>query len=46
MTAPVDTLQASNRTLLLGMKTSKMYHYRITATGSGGILRRARTTRS
>lgn len=37
MTAPVDLKQASYRTLLLGMKPSKMYHYRITATGSDGV---------
>jgi hypothetical protein len=36
MTAPVDSTQASNRTLLLGMKTSRMYHFRITATAPGG----------
>ena len=31
MTAPVSTIAASNRTLLLGMKTQRMYNYRITA---------------
>jgi hypothetical protein len=36
MTAPVDLNQPSFRTLLLGMKASRLYHYRITATGSGG----------
>ena len=36
MTAPVDLMAASYRTLLLGMKAAKMYHYRITATGAGG----------
>src|SRR6185503_21341639 len=36
MTAPVDLKQPSYRTLLLGMKASRMYHYRITATNSGG----------
>ncbi|HEY7376648.1 MAG TPA: aryl-sulfate sulfotransferase [Polyangia bacterium] len=36
MTAPVDLKQASYRTLLLGMKSSRMYHYRITATAAGG----------
>jgi hypothetical protein len=36
MTAPVDLTAASYRTLLLGMKAAKLYHYRITATGSGG----------
>src|SRR6266545_1368168 len=35
-TAPVDLTAANYRTLLLGMKQSKMYHYRITVTGSGG----------
>ena len=30
MTAPVDFAQANNRTLLLGMKASKTYHYQIT----------------
>ncbi|HET6284235.1 MAG TPA: hypothetical protein VFH73_24985, partial [Polyangia bacterium] len=36
MTAPVDLKEASYRTLLLGMKAAKMYHYRITATGPAG----------
>ena len=36
MTAPVDLAQPSYRTLLLGMKASRMYHYRITATSDGG----------
>jgi hypothetical protein len=36
LTAPVDLTAADYRTLLLGMKQSKMYHYRITVTGSGG----------
>jgi hypothetical protein len=36
MTAPVDLKQPSYRTLLLGMKSSRMYHYRITATAAGG----------
>lgn len=36
MTAPVDLTVPNYRTLLLGMKASKPYHYRITATGSGG----------
>ena len=36
MTAPVDTpVSGTNTTLLLGMKASKTYHYRITATGGG-----------
>ena len=39
MTAPVDTVAASNRTLLLGMKTQRMYNYRITAMSSGGVVR-------
>lgn len=29
MTAPIDFTQTSNRTLLLGMKASKTYHYQI-----------------
>ena len=36
MTAPVDLTQPSYRTLLLGMKASRMYHYRITATNGSG----------
>jgi hypothetical protein len=36
MTAPVDLTAASYRTLLLGMKAAKLYHYRITATGNAG----------
>ena len=35
MTAPIAAVQASNRTLLLGMKTSRMYNYKITVMGSG-----------
>ncbi len=35
-TAPVDLTQKDYRTLLLGMKQNKTYHYRITATGTGG----------
>jgi hypothetical protein len=31
MSAPVPTLSAMNRTLLLGMKAQRMYNYRITA---------------
>jgi len=31
MTAPVDMTAASNRTLLLGMKPAKMYHFRVVA---------------
>jgi hypothetical protein len=36
MTAPVDLKQTSYRTLLLGMKPSKTYHYQITVTSSSG----------
>ena len=36
MTAPVDLTQPSYRTLLLGMKSSHTYHYRITATNGSG----------
>jgi len=37
MTAPVNTIAAGmTKTLLLGMKTQRMYNYRITAMGSGG----------
>jgi len=36
MTAPVDLAQPNDRTLLLGMKSSHLYHYRITATNSSG----------
>jgi len=36
MTAPVDLKADMYKTLLLGMKASKMYHYRITVTGSDG----------
>jgi hypothetical protein len=36
MTAPVDLTQASYRTLLLGMKASASYAYRVTASGSEG----------
>ncbi|HXU65473.1 MAG TPA: aryl-sulfate sulfotransferase [Polyangia bacterium] len=36
LSAPVDLAQASYRTLLLGMKSSHLYHYRITATNGGG----------
>jgi hypothetical protein len=36
MSAPVDLAQPSYRTLLLGMKSSHLYHYRITATNAGG----------
>ena len=36
MTAPVDPTAASYRTLLLGMKPSKKYHFQISVTDSGG----------
>jgi len=36
LTAPVDLTQPKYRTLLLGMKSSQTYHYRITATGASG----------
>jgi hypothetical protein len=36
LTAPVDLTQPNYRTLLLGMKSSRTYHYRITATGPSG----------
>jgi len=36
MTAPVDLTAANYRTLLLGMKPSKMYNYRVTVTGASG----------
>jgi len=36
MTAPVDLMQANYRTLLLGMKGSSNYVYRIVATSSAG----------
>ena len=36
LTAPVDLTAASYRTLLLGMKASKTYHYQITVTNSSG----------
>lgn len=36
MTAPVDLNSPMYRTLLLGMKFGKTYHYRITATGASG----------
>jgi hypothetical protein len=44
MTAPVDLSAASYRTLLLGMKTSKTYHYRISVTGKDGTCTGADTT--
>ncbi len=36
MTAPVDLTAPSYRTLLLGMKPSATYHYRLTATNASG----------
>jgi hypothetical protein len=36
MTAPVDLAQPDYRTLLLGMKAAKTYHYRITVSNSSG----------
>ena len=36
MTAPVDLKADMYKTLLLGMKASKMYHYKITASSSSG----------
>ncbi|HEY3497869.1 MAG TPA: aryl-sulfate sulfotransferase, partial [Polyangiaceae bacterium] len=36
MTAPVDLGEPDYRTLLLGMKGSRLYHYRITATNASG----------
>jgi hypothetical protein len=36
MTAPVDLAEPSYRTLLLGMKPSREYHYRISVTGPSG----------
>jgi len=36
MSAPVSAVTSSNKTMLLGMKYGKMYHYKITAMGSSG----------
>ena len=36
LTAPVDIALADKRTLLLGMKPSSTYHYRVVATGPSG----------
>ena len=36
LTAPVDLEETDYRTLLLGMKPSRLYHYRITATNTDG----------
>jgi hypothetical protein len=40
MTAPVDLTQPSYRTLLLGMKPSKQYHFQLSATSAtdGGVI--------
>jgi hypothetical protein len=37
MTAPVDLAEPNHRTLLLGMKTSKTYHYRVAVTAGGQV---------
>ena len=39
LTAPVEMTTPSTRTLLLGMKTSRLYHFRITAATSAGECR-------
>jgi hypothetical protein len=44
MTAPVDLTATGYRTLLLGMKASKTYHYQISVTGSDGTCTSADTT--
>jgi hypothetical protein len=44
MTAPVDLTQSGYRTLLLGMKTSKTYHYRVSVTGKDGTCTSADST--
>ena len=36
MSAPVAAVTSSNKTMLLGMKYGKMYHYRITAMSGSG----------
>jgi hypothetical protein len=36
MTAPVNAVRSDNRTLLLGMKTLRLYNYRVTVTGDDG----------
>jgi hypothetical protein len=36
MTAPVDLAEPNYRTLLLGMKASRTYHFRVVASGAGG----------
>src|SRR5690606_37507195 len=35
MTAPVDLSEENNRTILLGMKPNREYHFRIVASGGG-----------
>jgi hypothetical protein len=37
MTAPVDLAEPNYRTLLLGMKTSRTYHYRVAVTAGGQV---------
>ncbi len=44
MTAPVDLTATGYRTLLLGMKASKTYHYRISITGKTGTCTSADTS--
>ncbi len=44
MTAPVDLTATDYRTLLLGMKASKTYHYRISVTGKDGTCTSADTS--
>ena len=44
MTAPVDLKETGYRTLLLGMKPSKTYHYRISVTGKEGTCTSADTS--
>ena len=44
MTAPVDLSATGYRTLLLGMKASKTYHYRISVTGKEGTCTGADTS--
>jgi Arylsulfotransferase (ASST) len=44
MTAPVDLKASSYRTLLLGMKASKTYHYQISVTGKEGTCTSGDTT--
>jgi hypothetical protein len=44
LTAPVDLSATGYRTLLLGMKASKTYHYRISVTGGDGACTSADTS--